>query len=91
MGGWNEEIFYSYYQLGNIFVKISPTSLEFILKYYLLAFNASKNRIESLIALSNYLSNMGYQSLSDTIIKPIIDTIKQAPIGLFVENNKYEQ
>ena len=90
MGGWNEEIFYSYYQLGNIFVKITPTNLEPILKFYLMAYGITKNRIEPLVALSKSLKDNDQSFIADTILQPIIDKLMgYPPTGLFVEKDKY--
>lgn len=52
LGGFDEEIYYSYYTIGNIYRKLNniPLSLE----YYLMAYNHRPIRIEALIEIAEH-------------------------------------
>lgn len=86
MEGWDEEIFYSYYQLGKIEeIKNSNACALFYLK----AFDVKPSRVESLCALRDYWQSKGKSNLAKLIQNTII-TIPKPSSGLFVEESKYE-
>lgn len=85
-GGWREEIFYSYYQLGKLEEKYTGESS---VNFYLKAYEALPSRVEPLVALRDLCRrrrDFGLASLADNVIK----TIPKPPSGLFIEEDKYE-
>lgn len=89
LGGWEQEIFYSHYQLGNIYAKINPDNIEPAMRHFLLAYEACPTRIESLSALKRIFDAKGYNNLSDKMLLPLLKTIKGPTEGLFVEDYQY--
>lgn len=54
LGGFDEEIYYSYYAIANIYRKLNEIHLS--LEYYLMAYNFRPTRIEALIEIAEYYS-----------------------------------
>lgn len=88
LGGWEEEVFYSYYQMGNIYNTINPHNLEPIIRSYLLAYQACPTRIESLAALKKVFDKNNLNFLSDMLL-PTLRSIKHPGLGLFLEDYLY--
>jgi glycosyltransferase involved in cell wall biosynthesis len=85
-GGWNDEIFYSYYQLGRIEESLhSPRCVD----YYLKAYEITPTRVEPLCALRDYWNRNGQTPLAK-LIQGTIQNIPKPPSGLFIEEDKYE-
>lgn len=79
-GGWYEEIWYSYYQIGNIYMEMQE--FEKGIYYYLMAYSVNKCRVENIhkiaefyrtktnYVLANHFADMGLFILKNT---PAID------------------
>jgi glycosyltransferase involved in cell wall biosynthesis len=87
MGGWEEEIFYSYYMLGRLHEVINSDELIVATNYWK-AYEICPNRIEPLWHLYFYWDKKGYKHLQRYII-PKIRAIKKPSSGLFLEEDKY--
>lgn len=83
MGGWKEEIFYCYYQLGKISEQQNGNGLD----YYIKAYEASPVRAESLAALRDYFLKQGHSNFAEILNNKIISMPR--PAGLFIEQNVY--
>lgn len=86
MGHWQEEIFYSFYQLGNIYAQ-TTTNLNQVMRYYMLAIETCPWRAEPLAALRKFLLEHKYITLDNPCFKTQLTLPKD---GLFLESNKYE-
>jgi glycosyltransferase involved in cell wall biosynthesis len=83
--GWQEEIFYSYYQIARI--------LEFennneCVEYYMRAFETDPRRAEPLTCLGTYLAAKGLHQF-DSIIKDKLLGLPVPENALFLERDKY--
>jgi glycosyltransferase involved in cell wall biosynthesis len=87
LGGWNEEVFYSYYQLGKIEDGFNSRNC---VDWYLNAYDIMPTRAESLCALRDYWKRNGKTALAQ-LIQNTIGTISKPSSGLFIEDDKYER
>lgn len=87
MGDWDEEIFYSYYQMGKLHEKIGSDELMVTTNYWK-AYEKCPFRIESLVNLYLYWKKLGYKHLPEVLIDKISKTPKPLT-GLFIEEDKY--
>lgn len=90
MGGWDEEIFYSYYQMGNILAQYnSARNLKDALHNYFLAYDICPHRAESLCAMEKLLMQNQLMNSAKAIYK-IRKGISRPASGLFIEFNAYD-
>jgi glycosyltransferase involved in cell wall biosynthesis len=87
--GWEEEIFYSHYQIGKIYTQSEPNNLEKIILHHLLAFDAAPWRIESLHALKIVLEQHKLDGLVKELILPKLRVMRRPQSGLFLEEHLY--
>lgn len=86
LGGWKEEVFYCYYQLGKI---LEAEGNPACANYYIDAFEVIPERIESLAALKDYRLRQGHSCFAQILQSRILNTPKPAS-GLFIEEDKYD-
>lgn len=84
--GWDEEVFYSHYQLGNIHKEMG--TIDGAIKHYLAAYHTCPHRVESLVNLKYLLDSLGEKAWADHIFF-IAKQIKHPQKGLFIEDYKY--
>lgn len=51
-GGWSEEIWYSYFQIGNLYMEMQE--FEKAVYYYLMAYSVNQGRVENIYKLAEY-------------------------------------
>jgi glycosyltransferase involved in cell wall biosynthesis len=85
-GGWKDEVFYSYYQLGKIY---EQTSSQECVDFYLKAYETLPCRVEPLCALRDFWNRSGKATLAG-LIQNTIKTIPKPLSGLFIEESLYE-
>jgi hypothetical protein len=54
-GGWCEEIWYSYFEIGNIYIKMKEH--EKAIYYYLMAYSINKGRVENIYKIAEHFRN----------------------------------
>jgi len=87
MGGWNEEIFYSYYQMGKIH-EILKSDKDLIFICYWKAYLSCPHRLESLFALREHHLKYNETEYVNFVTKKMKE-IKRPDSGLFIEVDKY--
>lgn len=86
--GWDEEDWYSLYQMGNMAQRCEHESSN-IIEYYLNAYNDRPERVESIFWLGNYLHRLGkYKSAS--IFLKLACNMPESTDALFVEHDVYK-
>jgi glycosyltransferase involved in cell wall biosynthesis len=88
-GGWVEEIFYSHYQLGQIYQEMGNEYFDNCVSHYLTAYTTCRQRVESLVNLYYYLLQQNKKLWAESIWE-VIRTVKRPSQGLFLEDRKYE-
>jgi len=87
LGGWNEEIFYSYYRIGKSYKALD--NITSAIYYFLEAYNNHPGRAEPLNSLISIYRNSNKAELANLFYSQAI-TIPQPPAdALFVESNVY--
>jgi len=85
LGGWKDEVFYCFYQVGKILeLEKNPLCVE----YYIKAYETLPIRVEPLVSLRDYRAKQGHAQLAK-ILTDKIATIPKPLGGLFIEEDKY--
>lgn len=89
MGGWSEEIFYCYYQMGKIYESFNDHA--HMKEAYIQAWlESGKTRIEPLFALKQALTRQSNPEISlMVLLEHVIRTTPKPTLGLFIEHDKY--
>jgi glycosyltransferase involved in cell wall biosynthesis len=87
MGEGLQEIYYSYYKMGQILEVLQPKS-PVIASLYLIAFDLIPSRIETLVALKKHWEKLDYKNLIN-LFDTVIMTTSKPNHGLFIEEDKY--
>lgn len=86
MGGWSQEVYYSYYQIGKILVKLESHPMK-VMDAFLAAQRIDPNRTEHIIALRDFVRDANIlERLNNTI-----ETMRpnKPANALFIEEDKY--
>jgi tetratricopeptide (TPR) repeat protein len=94
VGGWEQEVWYSYYRLGEIYKR--KDDIQQAIMYWMEGFALLPERLENVYKIINHYRIVGKQKLAYTYVKLIVDvfnTHKTQPnirnSYLFTENNVY--
>lgn len=87
LGGWKEEIFYSYYCLG--LIAEAQNYPDKVFYYHWMAYNYCPTRLESIAALKRYCDKRGLSAISENVLIPIFKATPHPNTGLFLENHLY--
>jgi len=88
MGGWNEEVFYAWYELGHCEIRLGSPESE-IANAFLNAYNAKSSRAESLHSLARYYRTIGKYELGYMIAKTASQIPHPGNDALFVSPSVY--
>lgn len=95
VGGWIEEIFYSYYKIGICYEKLGDMSNA--IYYWLEAYNHHNTRLESIYKIVEYYRIAGKQKICNNFINMVKNTLLKHQTGelttdnfLFVDNEPYK-
>ena len=91
LGGWYEEIWYSYYAIGNCYQRLG--NMESAIYYWVMAYNVIPKRMENLYKVVNHYRNLGKNELAYAYYRIADEQRKllpQTPDFLFVENDVYD-
>jgi tetratricopeptide (TPR) repeat protein len=91
LGGWKEEVWYSYYRIGMSFMK--QQKLSDALWYWMEGYNYYPERLEGLYELMHFYRNAGKNKLAFVIYnmcKQYLDKSKNRDHFLFLHNDVYK-
>ena len=91
IGGWKEEVWYSYYKIGLCYIK--QNKMQDALWYFMEGYNFYPDRLEGLHEIMNYYRNNGKNRLALTIYnmcKDYLDVNKNRDDYLFLHNDVYK-
>ena len=91
MGGWKEEVWYSYYRIGLCFKNIGK--MDDAVKYWMDGYNYYPERLEGLYEIISYYRKIGKQNLANLFYqeahKYIDSHLKNRVNYLFLHNDVY--
>ena len=90
LGGWHEEVWYSYYKIGMCYSKMNK--MELAINTWLNAYDFFPNRIENLYEIVKYYRNMGKHKLAHVFYE-LADEMRTKhgpPDYLFLQKDVYD-
>jgi tetratricopeptide (TPR) repeat protein len=90
LGGWDQEVWYSYYRIGLAYKQLGE--IEKAIYHLLLGYNYNNNRVEGLYHIIQHYRIIGKQKLSKIYYDLAIDVLNKTPNYndfLFTEYNVY--
>ena len=91
LGGWYEEVWYSYYAIGTCYQRLG--NMESAVYYWLMAYNVIPKRLENLYKVIHHYRNLGKNELAYEYYR-IADNkrklLPKTPDFLFLENDVYD-